>query len=259
MNRRLWIVYAGLFGLATLILCAIPSNAQTQEIKPKPPMYSYVADWQIPRAKWPDVDKAIAPVNDVLQKALNDGSIVGYGKDVNLVHQLDTETHDVWWSAMSMAAIVKTLDRIHAASDTNSAVLNDSRHWDEFFISRYYNWKPGPYKSAYTYVAEYQLKADAPDDAFDNLSQRLVAPLLEKLIANGTILEYEIDTMAVHTTTPGLFYIVYLTPTPEGLDTVEAAIMDAIKNEPLGVQAFGSVTDGSAHRDELDESDGVYK
>jgi hypothetical protein len=259
MNRRLWTLYAGLLGLATLILCAIPSTAQTQEIKPKPPMYSYVADWQIARAHWPDVDKTIAPVNDVLQKALDDGTIVGYGRDVNLIHQLDTETHDVWWSAMSMAAIVKTLDRIHGASDTSSTVLNEARHWDELYVSRYYNWKPGPYKNAYTHVGVYQLKADAPDDALDNLSQHLLVPLLEKLVADGTILEYEIDTMAIHTSSPGLFFIVDVTPTPEGIDTVQAAVLDTVKAHPLGIQAFDAVTDGSGHRDELDKSDGVYK
>ncbi len=259
MNRRFWSMITGLLGLVTLILSAFPASAQTPEVKEKPPMYSYVADWQVPRADWPDVDKAVAPVNDVLQKAFDDGTIVGYGKDVNLIHQLDTETHDVWWSAMSFAGLIKALDRIHAASNPNSAVLNDSKHWDEVYVSRYYNWKPGPYKDAYTHVASYELKADAPDDAFDNLCQHLIVPVLEKLVADGTVEEYEIDTMAIHTSAPGMFVIVTLTPAPEGIDAVQAAVRDAVKAHPLGTQAFDSVTDYSAHRDELDKSDGVYK
>jgi hypothetical protein len=36
-------------------------------------------------------------------KALADGTIVGYGNDEDLVHQAYGETHDNWWSAMSMA------------------------------------------------------------------------------------------------------------------------------------------------------------
>lgn len=259
MNRRFWTIPAGLFALAGLLLCAVPTRAQMQEIKPKPPMYSYVADWQVPRANWPDMDKVIAPVNDVLQKSFDDGTIVGFGKDTNLVHQLDTETHDVWWSAMSFAGLVKTLDRIHTASNPNSAILNDAKHWDEVYVSRYYNWKPGPYKDAYTHVAEYQLKPDAPDDALENLSEHLIVPVLEKLLADGTVEEYEIDTMAIHTSAPGMFAIVTLTPTPEGIDAVQAAIRDAVKAHPLGIQAFDSVTDYSAHRDELDKSDGIYK
>jgi hypothetical protein len=261
MRARFRTLMTGLFGLTTLLLTlyAFPAAAQMQEVKEKPPMYSYIANWEVPRAHWADVDKATAPVNDALQKSFDDGTIVGYGKDVNLVHQPDTPTHDVWWSAMSMAGLIKTLDRIHAASNTNSDTLNDSKHWDQVLVSRYYNWKPGPYKDAYTELSVYKLKSDAPDDGLDNLAKHLVVPVLEKLLADGTLLEYEIDTMAIHTSAPGEFYIVTLTPTPEGLDTVHAAIVAAVKDHPLGIQAFDSETDGSAHRDGLAKSDGVYK
>ncbi len=259
MNRRFWTMIAGLFALAILALYAFPASAQAPEVKEKPPMFSYVANWQVPRAEWPDMDKAVAPVNDVLQKALDDGTIVGYGRDLTLVHQPDRETHDDWWSAMSMAGLIKTLDRIHATADTSAAALNDAKHWDDIYVSHYYNWKPGPYKDAYTHVGAYRLKDNAPDDALDNLCQHLIVPVLEQQLANGTILEYEIDTMAIHTSAPGIFAIVYLTPTPEGLDTVQAAVVAAVKAHPLGIEAFDSDTDDSAHRDELFKSDGIYK
>ena len=52
MNRKLGNIFAGMCGFAVVILAAIPAAAQMQEIKPKPPMYSYVANWQVPRANW---------------------------------------------------------------------------------------------------------------------------------------------------------------------------------------------------------------
>ncbi|MGA2571280.1 MAG: hypothetical protein ABSF23_12235, partial [Terracidiphilus sp.] len=168
MNKKLWSAFAGLCGLAALTLSGI-TGAHAQEVKPKPPMYSWVANWQVPRANWPDMDKPSQPVNDVLNQALADGAIVGFGKDTNLVHQPDAETHDIWWSATSLAGIVKTLDRIHAASDPTSAALNASKHWDNLYVSRYYNWKSGSFKGADTHVAMYKLKADAPDDAVESL------------------------------------------------------------------------------------------
>lgn len=259
MNRRFSTITTGLFALVTLALSAFPAAAQTPEVKEKPPMYSFIANWQVNRAHWPDMDTAFAPVNDTLQKALADGTIVGYGRDTNLVHQPDRETHDVWWSAMSMAGLIKTLDRIHAANDSSAAVLNDAKHWDDVFVSRYYNWKPGPYKAAYTHVGVYRLKEGAPDDALENISQHLVVPVLEKLLADGTIEEYEIDTMAIHTAAPGMFAIVALTPTPEGIDTLQAAIRASVKEHPLGIAGFDADTDSSAHRDELLKSEGVYK
>ena len=259
MSKRLWTICPGLFGLTTLILCAIPASAQSPEVKPKPPMYSYVANWQIPREHWPDMDSVTGPVNDVLQKALDAGTIVGYGNDLNLVHGLDSETHDTWWSSMSYAGLIRALEQARAAADPHSQALNGAKHWDDVLVSRYYNWKSGPYKGAYTHVSTYKLKPDAPDDAIENLSEHFMVPLLEKLIADGTIIEYEIDTMAIHTTSPGLFFVVYLTPTPEGIDTAQAAVRDTVKAHPLAIQAFSSETDDSAHRDELAKSDGVYK
>jgi hypothetical protein len=47
------------------------------------------------------------------------------------------------------------------------------------------------------------------------------------------------------------FWIVYAASAPEGLDTVDAAIVDSLKAHPLSGPTFSSMTDYSAHRDEL--------
>lgn len=259
MNRNLGTIFAGLCGLASLALSAIPAVAQMQEVKEKPAMYSYVANWQVARNNWSDMDKLNGPVNDALKKLMDDGTIIGHGNDTNLVHTANDSTHDVWWSSMSMAGIIKALDAARGNSDEHSAALNNAKHWDEVWVSHYYNWKSGSYKNAYTHVGIYKMKADASDDALDSLSQHLLVPVLEKLFADGTVLEYEIDSAAIHTDAPGTFVIVYLTPTPEGIDTVQAAVRDAVKAHALGFQAFGSYTDDSGHRDGLAKSDGAYK
>ncbi len=260
MNKRLRPIAAGLCGLVAFTLCAIQASAQMSEMKPKPPMYSYVADWQYPRSSWPDVEKTNSAINPILDKALADGTIVGYGSDKNLVHDPDTETHDNWWSAMSMAGIVKVLDQI-SGTETMTSPLNISatKHWDSIYVSRYYNWKSGSFKGAYTHESAYKFKESAPDEALNMLAQNLIVPLLEKQLAAGTILEYEIDTLAIHTHAPGAFYVVYITPTPEGLDTVQQAIRESQKANPLAIEAFGDMIDDTGHRDELDKSDGVYK
>ena len=78
-----------------------------------------------------------------------------------------------------------------------------------------------------------------------------MAPLLEKLLSDGTIVEYEIDTMNEHTASPGTFWIVIVVNDPAGIDKVDDAIRAAVKAHPLQGAAFGSLTDASAHRDEL--------
>src|SRR5258708_2020136 len=260
MNSKVWSVFAGMCGVAMLSLSAIPSVAQMSEVKEKPAMYSYVANWQIPRAHWADMETANAADKTILDKALADGTIVGYGNDENLVHQPDGETHDNWWSAMSMAGLIKVLDQFYASSNIASPVLaSATKHWDLIFVSRYYNWKPGAWKSGYVHVGSYKLKADAPDDAVETISKQLAVPLLEKMLADGAILEYEIDTQAIHTEAPGSFEIVYVAANPEGVDKVSAAVAASVKASPLFGQAFGSMTDSGGHRDELLRGNGTHK
>ena len=260
MSKRTICVFAGLCAILMLALCAAPLNAQMTEVKEKPAMYSYIANWQIPRAHWADMDAGNSSNKAILDKALADGTLVGYGVDANEVHTPDGWTHDNWWSSTSMAGLMKVLDQLRGANSTGSVLDTATKHWDLVLVSHYYNWKPGAaYQGGYVDVSEYKLKADAPDDAVDKLAQHLVVPILEKLLANGTIVEYEIDEMAVHTEAPGTFSIVYVTPTPEGLDTAHAAIRDAVKAHPLSIDAFGSFVDDSGHRDELAKGNGVFK
>ena len=260
MNTRNWSVFTGLCGVAVFALSAIPSGAQATEVKEKPPMYSYVANWQFPREHWGDVAKINAADNTIFQAALSDGTLVGYGNDVNQVHTPDGESHDTWWSSTSLAGLLKVLDKLRALEGSNSPIsLSPTKHWDMVLVSRYYNWKPGAYTGAYINVAMYQLKADAPDDAVSTLSKNVIVPTMEKLLADGTILEYEVDTEAIHTDAPGLVAIVYDSPQPEGVDTVRAAIRGSGKDNPLIGPAFDSMIDYSAHRDELLKGNGAYK
>jgi hypothetical protein len=260
MNQYLGRVLQGLFALALATMLIASAFAQMSEIKEKPPMYSYVSNWNIPRAQWSDMEKSIAADEKILDKAMASGTIVGYGHDVNLVHRPDGETHDDWWSAMSMAGLLNVLDQFYKSGTPTTPVLaSATKHWDSVYVSRYYNWHSGAIKDGYSSVSFYKLKPHAPDGAVGTLSKNLVAPLLEKMLTDGTILEYEIDTQAVHTEEPGSFVIVYVAGAAEGIDKVNGAIREALKASPLDEPAFDSMVDYTAHRDELVRTNGVYK
>jgi hypothetical protein len=258
MNRKLWSALAGVCALALCAAGAAPARAQ--DVKDKPPMYSYISNWTIPRAQWGEMDKSYATDQKILDEALAKGNIVGYGRDITLLHQPDGGTHDDWWSGMSLASVLNVLDQFYKAGTPTSPVLaTATKHWDSIYVSHYYNWHPGTYKDVYTDVAAYKLKADAPNDAVETLSKSVVAPLLEKMLAAGNIHEYEIDTQAYHTDAPGLFVIVYIAANAEGLDKVNAAIRQAVKDNSLIGPAFGSMTDSTGHRDDLLRSAVTYK
>ena len=260
MNVKLWKVFGGVAGVAMAAFWAAPASAQMSEVKEKPALYTYVANWNIPRAQWADMEKASAANQKILDKAIGDGTLVGYGNDVTLVHQADGTTHDDWWSAMSMAGVLNVLDQLEKGGGSSTSVLDSAtNHFDNVYVSRYYNIHSGSVKDGYTYEASYRLKPDAPDDAVATLSKKLIVPLMEKLLADGTVREYEVDTQAIHTEAPGVFSIVYLVANSEALDKVNAALEEAIKADPLGGVAFTSMVDISAHHDDLGRAQATYK
>ena len=251
-------IFAGVCAFAFAALWSAGTLARAQEVKQKPPMFTYIANWEIPRAHWAEVAKTMDADKAILDKAVADGTLVGYGNDQNLVHTPGEFTHDDWWSSNSIAGLMKVLDQLSGGSA--APVLESStKHYDLIEVSHYYNWKPGPYKNAYVQVASYKLKADAPDDAVERLSKNLVVPLMEKLLADGTIVEYEIDEAAVHTEEPGGFSIVWVSPQADGIDKVAAAIRASRESQALGGAAFQSMVDYKAHRDELNKGNGTFK
>jgi len=260
MNKIMARFFVSAIVVALSVFCSTPAFAQAPDAKEKPPMYSYVGNWSIPRAQWGDMEKEYAAEQKILDKALASGAIVGYGTDLNLVHTLDGGTHDDWYSAMSMAALLNVLDQFYKSGTPTSPVLtNATKHWDGIYVSRHYNWHAGSWKDAYTHLSIYRLKADAPEGALETLSRNLIVPLLEKMLADGAIHEYEIDTEAIHTEAPGMFGIVYVAANAEGLDKVNEAITESLKSNPLFGPAFSAATDSSAHRDFLMRSVATYK
>jgi len=246
--------------VCAIAMCAVWASAQMSEGKEKPPMYSYVSFWTIPRAQWAEMEKADAADEAILQKGLSGGSIIGSGADRNLVHQPDGDTHDEWWSAMSMAGILNVLDQFYKTGNATTPVLSTStKHWDSIYVTRYYNWHSGSWKDVYTRSSLYALKESAPDDTLDTLSKNVLVPFFEKLLADGAIHEYEIDTEAVHTENPNDFWIVYIAANAEALDKVDAALRESLKANPLIGPAFDSMVDFSHHRDYLSRTTATYK
>lgn len=260
MSMSKWCILAGLCAMAVGSICVVQASAQTEAVKAKAPMYSYISNWQIPRAHWNEMKNEAAAEKEIMDKAMADGTLVGYGSDQNLVHTEDGWTHDDWFASNSLGGLMTVLKQLYASGTSTSEVLaTATRHYDLVMMSRYYGWHSGSYKDGIVSVSAYKLKKDAPDQALDAIGGEVVAPLLEKLLADGTIAEYEIDTMAVHTAAPGSFWIVTVVNDPANLDKVEDAIRAAIKAHPIEGAGFDAMTDPSGHRDEMGLGSGTFK
>jgi hypothetical protein len=251
-------LFGGLLVVGATGMGSSPLYAQSIEVKEKAAMYSYVADWQMPRAKWADFEKPSPAGDKLLNQALNSGTLVGYGADKIEVHSADGPTHDSFWSAMSLGAVLDVLDSL-SKGPPDPLLQSATKHWDGIYVSHFYNWKSGTYKDAYTHTSYYKLKESAPDDEVETVSKNFIVPLMEKLLADGSIIEYEVDEEAIHTESPSGFWVDYITPNSAGLDKVNAALGEALKGNTFAGPAFGAVTDGEVHRDYLARSNVTYK
>ena len=258
MQEKLATLFGGLIVVGAMGMGTSPLHAQSTEVKEKPAMYSYVADWQMPRAKWAEYEKPSPASDKLLSQALSSGALVGYGADKVEVHSAEGPTHDSFWSAMSMAAVLDVLDSL-GKGPPDPLLQTATKHWDGIYVSHFYNWKSGTYKDAYTHTAYYKLKDSAPDDEVETVSKAFIVPLMEKLLADGSIIEYEVDEEAIHTESPSGFWVDYITPNSAGLDKVNAALGQALKVNTFAGPAFGAVIDGEVHRDYLSRSNVTYK
>ena len=258
MNRAVWRAMLGVAGVAVLGMSATLTGAQTNEVKEKPRLFRYESYWTFPRAHWGEVDKNNATANQkILAPALADGSLVGYGDHENLVHSAEGFTHDNWWQANSWEGVMKVLEAFHKSGGSISPLLvSSTKHWDQVFVSRFYNWKAGSWKGAYGYTASYKLKPNAPDGALRTLSKSWFVPLFEKLLTDGTIVEYEIDREMI---SPDQFVVYLLTPSAEGLDKLTAAFRAAIGENPLIGPAFASMVVDSAPHPAWLRTNATYK
>jgi hypothetical protein len=255
MNQKLTNLCVG-FGVLTLAAAAVAQ--QTPEVKAKPPLYTYVANFAIPRAEFAEWDKDMAADTKTMEAALAYGTVVAFGEDKVLVHTSVGFTHDDWWCSTSMPGLLTVLDQLSKSSEKSPVLGSSTKHADDIFVSHFYNWKSGKTTNGYIHSATYMVKPDAPAGTVDTLSKSMIVPLLEKLLADGSISAYQVATQAIHTEDPGMFFVFYVAPKADGLDKVTAALT-VLQSNSIQMGAFYAATDTSAHRDGLTLGNSEFK
>ena len=110
MNRR-WIGMA--VGLILVALAVVSSPIAFSQMEPTPTVYTYVSQFQVPRANWAqyseDTEKTFVPV---AEKMTADGTILSWSTFEQVIHTPDGYTHGAAWSSTSIAGLMKVLDEI---------------------------------------------------------------------------------------------------------------------------------------------------
>ena len=246
-------MFAGFAVLAgVLALPGLPGNAVAAQsaAAEKPAVYTYVSEWAVPRAMWADYKKEDEADVDAMKKGVADGTLVAFGSFAVLNHQEGEATHGSWFTATSMANLMKFLEGLRNAPGATAPVLAASKHWDYILTTTNYGGHSGTFTNGYLRVARWPAKAGANDPDGKILKATMLS-ILEKLFADGALHSYTIDTEVIHSEDPGTTFVVFVANGAEGLDKFNAAVRDMGKNNPAGLAAYGTLIDAHGHRDTL--------
>lgn len=247
-NRRVFNVC--LLSVAACLAVA-PSHAQSAD-QSKPPMYIYVSEWAVPRAQWADMAKVDEQDRSLMDKLVSDGTLISYGSLTNLIHQEGEPTHTTWMSASSEGNLLKALEAVYAnPGSTTAPVEAASKHWDYFLVSRVYNHRSGKSENGYFAGEAWNVKPGQMR-AYVSLVKSAVVPVFDKLVADGTVTAYSMDTEDFHTGNLGRVTFVFATPDAAAFDKASKAMDDAFDNNPSLSAAMMSMVDREGHRDFLD-------
>jgi hypothetical protein len=236
-----------------LILCLAsatvgPLQAQTAT-KAKPSVYTYVAQWSVPRGQWADMVKVDEQDRPLLDKLVADGTLIGYGAYTNLIHQEGEPTHGTWFSATSEGNLLKALEAIYAQPGLVTApVQGASKHWDQILTGDIYNYKPGSSTGYLTWSA-WQIKPGEMRN-YTELTKKVIVPVLEKLLAEGTITSYGQLVEDYHQQKVGTIYDYITVPDALSLDKANKALEELFDGPAIG-DAFRVMTEREWHRDFL--------
>ena len=202
------------------LLCLAPLTMAAQQMEP--PVYSFVAEWAVPRAQWGDFTYAFERVHrPILEKGLAEGALISWGTYTNIVHTDEGITHGFWFTSATLAGLEKVRTEL-IKQPPNQGMLAATKHRDYLLQSLVHRGKTAAPAGGYLSVAALLVKPGKGPD-WRKVWEKNYQPIYDVLLANGTILAYGLDRESVHTENPGWRYEYTVSPSAEAEDKVSAA------------------------------------
>jgi hypothetical protein len=208
-------------GLLLIVLAAMCVPAALPQMEPTPIVYTYVSQFQVPRANWAayseDTEKSVVPI---VEKLTADGTILSWSTFEQIVHTPDGYTHGAAWSSSSISGLMKVLDEIRKAGPRPGQIAA-TKHEDYLMQTSMYH--AGSGTPAYLRVVCSNARADKPGDYTTTL-KKLLVPTFEEQVKKGVATYYSVDEQYVNTSAPSTRCVVINYPNAEGMDKWAAAI-----------------------------------
>src|SRR5712672_4258965 len=208
-------------GLLLIVVAAMLVPTALPQMEPTPIVYTFVSQFQIPRAQWAsyseDSEKSIIPI---LEKLAADGTILSWSTFEQVVHTVDGYSHGAAWSSTSISGLMKVLDEIRKAGPRPGQIAA-TRHED--FLMQTSMYHAGSGTPAYLRVICSNAKADKPAE-FTTMLKKLLVPTFEEQLKKGVATYYGVDEQYVNSSAPSTRCVVITYPNAESMDKWAVAI-----------------------------------
>lgn len=234
-------------GLLVIALAVMLVPAALPQMEPTPTVYTFVSQFQVPRANWAayseDTEKTVVPI---LEKLTADGTILSWSTFEQVVHTVDGHTHGAAWSSTSIAGLMKVLDEVRKAG-LRPGQIAATRHED--FLMQTSMYRAGSGTPTYLRVVCSNAKPEKPGD-YTAVLKKLLVPTFDEQVKKGVATFYALDEQYVNTTTPSTRCVVINYPNAEGMDKWAAAVNATMaKWSPAERAEFAGATVADSRRD----------
>ena len=195
-------------------------------------IYTRLALWQVERARWSDyVDRYEQYTQPIMEQLFEAGTIVEWGLDASSIHRPDGYTHASWFSATSIADLERALDAVieagEARGEEGRRALADfasmiTKHRDYMLRDLVRRSSDARLDGGY-WVGTFSRTKPGRGSDYRSWWDEHTQPVLEGLLADGTIVAYGLTVEDLITEGFGGRTSWYVVPNADALDTVQAA------------------------------------
>ena len=213
--------------LLVLTLLAFSAPASLSQVEQAQPIYTYVSQFQVPRANWAQyTQETEKTVNPIFERLLADGTLVSWGNFENIVHTADGMTHGAWWSSTSLAGITRVLDELRKVGPRPGQIAA-TKHEDLLMRTVYSHAGSVSRGSGYLRV-NCTLTQPGKADDFVATIKKYLGPTFEDQFKKGNATYYGMDAPYVFTLPGSLRCTVAAFPSAEAMNTWATAITAAL-------------------------------
>ncbi len=211
---------AGLVVVFVLAMALVPAALPQME-QGQPVVYTFVSQFQVPRANWAqyaeNTEKSFVPI---AEKLVADGTILSYSTFEHIVHTQEGYTHGAAFTSNTISGLTKVLDEVRKAGPQPGQVAA-TRHDDYLMQTSMYTGSGGA--AAYLRVVCQNAKPDKPE-GYAAVLKKYLWPMVEEQAKKGVISYAGLDSQYVNIMAPSTRCLVINYPNADSMDKWAAAV-----------------------------------